>query len=108
MNDRAENIRRLKMQAALPKPKKQYAIPAISKKKQKELDAEKKEREDGETELQKWFNERRVEMVGVCQCGCGMKSQKKDDLFFRHSAAHIFPKRIFESIAYHPLNWVER
>jgi len=47
-------------------------------------------------------------MTGFCQCGCGEKSQKHDDLWFRSSAAHIFPKSIFKSIEYHPLNWVER
>lgn len=51
---------------------------------------------------------RRREMVGVCQCGCGKSSQKKDDMYFRHSIAHIFPKDKFKSIMYHPLNWVER
>ena len=47
-------------------------------------------------------------MVGTCQCGCGNKSQKWDGLYFRHSAAHVFPQRLFRSIAYHPFNWVER
>ncbi len=57
---------------------------------------------------EKWFKARRREMVGTCQCGCGRPSSKNDDLYFRHSAAHVFPKAIFESIMYHPRNCVER
>jgi hypothetical protein len=63
---------------------------------------------DGDTLKEQWFKARRKEMTGVCQCGCGESSQKKDDIHFRSSAAHIFPKHLFESVMYHPLNWVER
>jgi hypothetical protein len=62
----------------------------------------------GDTLKENWFKARRKEMVGTCQCGCGKPSQKKDDMYFRHSAAHIFPKALFPSLMYHPLNWVER
>jgi len=84
---------------------------AIPKKSAKKIEAEKKEREergDNDTDKERWFKARRKEMVGVCQCGCAKPSQKKDDMYFRHSAAHIFPKAKFESVMYHPLNWVER
>lgn len=63
---------------------------------------------DGDTLKEQWFKARRREMVGICQCGCAEKSQKKDDVYFRCSIAHIFPKHLFPSIEYHPLNWVER
>jgi hypothetical protein len=80
----------------------------VSDKKRAE-DTEAKEARGGEdTQKEKWFLARRKEMVSVCQCGCGQPSQKKDDMYFRHSAAHIFPKAIFESVMYHKLNWVER
>lgn len=57
---------------------------------------------------EKWFKARRKELVGVCQCGCGRPSSKKDDANFRASIAHIFAKAAFPSVAYHPLNFVER
>lgn len=39
--DAADNIRRIKAQADEPKPKKAYQIPKVSKKKQKQLEAQK-------------------------------------------------------------------
>lgn len=55
-----------------------------------------------------WFLERRKEMTGVCQCGCGAKSSKNDEKWFRACCCHIFPKAYFPSVANHPLNFVER
>lgn len=57
---------------------------------------------------EKWFRLIRTKLTGTCQCGCGNKSQKNDDMYFRHSCCHIFPKAKFHSIKYHPLNYVER
>lgn len=87
--------------------KKKYKIPVVSKKRQAKLDAQKNERGDQPTQKQKWFDDRHKEMVGTCQCGCGNPSSKHDE-HFRSSAAHIFPQRLFKSIQFHPLNWVER
>lgn len=88
--------------------KKIYKMKAVSDK----LAAKKKEQKaslgEDDPQKEKWFKARQREMIGVCQCGCGQESQKNDKLYFRHSAAHIFPKKIFESIQYHRLNWVER
>lgn len=90
-------------------PKKVYkGLNKVSPKTQAKLDKEKEEHGETDTQKEKWFLARRKEMVGTCQCGCGQKSQKKDDMYFRHSAAHIFPKSKFESVMYHKLNWVER
>lgn len=61
-----------------------------------------------EKELDIWFKEIRKKLTGFCQCGCGEKSQKKNDPFFKASICHIFPKSIFPSVATHPLNYVER
>lgn len=105
--DRADSIRLIKENAG-NKPKKIYRIPKVSKKRQAKLDAEKELRGSDDTLMENWFKARRKQMVGVCQCGCGQPSQKKDDMYFRCSAAHIFPKKDFLSIMYHPLNWVER
>jgi hypothetical protein len=103
-----DEIRRLKEQAKLPKQKSNYRIPAKSKKKLAQEAEEKKLRGDDDTLMEQWFKARRKELTGICQCGCGNKSQKHDDTFFRGSCCHIFPKAIFESIMYHPLNCVER
>lgn len=97
-------IRKLKLEAGIPKPKKYYQIPKVSKKKQKRM------ADDGrpeEVRLDEWFLERRKDLVGTCSCGCGQPSQKKDDTFYRASICHIFPKAYFKSVATHPLNYVE-
>jgi len=101
-----ESIRKLKAEAGIPKQKKIYYLPNVSKKRQKKL------AEDGrpvEERLDEWFVERRKEMVGTCQCGCGRKSSKNEDGNYRSSICHIFPKnpKAFPSVMCHPLNWVE-
>lgn len=57
-------------------------------------------------ELERWFKERRKEMTGFCK-HCKGKTTKADDKFYKASIAHILPKRLFKSVATHPLNWVE-
>lgn len=96
--------------ARIPRPPKvKQPMRRVSLKRQAKEEEEKKlVSADGDTLKEQWFKARRKEMTGTCQCGCGEASQKKDDLFFRCSAAHIFPKRDFPSVMYHPLNWVER
>lgn len=61
-----------------------------------------------ESDIDKFFESQRPRMIGICQCGCSQKSQKNDDTFYRFCICHVFPKRIFSSVATHPLNWVER
>jgi hypothetical protein len=59
--------------------------------------------------MDEWFEARRKEMIGTCQCGCGQPSSKKDDMYYRYSICHIFPKnkKAFPSVATHPLNSIE-
>jgi hypothetical protein len=57
-------------------------------------------------ELKIWFPQRRLEMTGICM-HCGNPTCKYDDLYYKHSVAHILPKAIFKSIRAHPLNWIE-
>lgn len=57
--------------------------------------------------LELWFLARRHEMTGICACGCGTKSSKDDDKYFKFSAAHILAKAKFDSVKLHPLNFVE-
>ena len=100
-------LQAIKAAAGQPKQKKIYRIPPKSAKKIKQ-EAEAKELRGGEdTLMEQWFKARRKQMTGTCSCGCAQPSQKKDDTYFRHSCCHIFPKARFESIMYHPLNFVE-
>lgn len=102
-----EEIRRLKMQADEPKPKKQYVIPKVSKKKLEKLARQHEfDKSEEGLSLEQWFDDRRKQMSGVCK-HCGGKSCKNDDKYFKFSIAHILPKRIFKSVATHPLNWIE-
>jgi len=101
--------RRNFINAGRPLPvKKKYKLKPVSDKRAAKILEEKEKRGDEETELQKWFNERRKELTGTCQCGCGNKSEKYSDKKFRASCCHIFPQRLFPSIELHPLNFVER
>jgi hypothetical protein len=85
-----------------------YKIPKQSEKTKKLL-SETKGQVDNENVLkEKWFADVREKLTGYCQCGCGNISQKKDDMFFRSSCCHIFPKSKFHSIKFHRLNFVER
>ena len=101
--------RRAFIEAGRPlKEKKKHVIAKKSVKRIEKEEQEKNELMGTDTLKEKWFKNRRKDMVGTCQCGCGEASQKKDDMYFRHSAAHIFPKKDFPTTMYHPLNWVER
>lgn len=103
-----KEIQQIKANAGLPKPKKIYTLRKVSLKKAEQQKAEKDLLNGDDTLLQKWFKIIRKKLVGICQCGCGQKSQKDDELYFRNSCCHIFPKRDFPSVMYHPLNYVER
>jgi len=103
-----EEIRKLKEQASLPKqPKARKPIAKKSAKKatQESIAKDVKEKTGG-GELERWFQARRKEMSGYCS-HCGKKTTKHQDKWFRSSIAHILPKRLFKSVATHPLNWVE-
>jgi len=80
----------------------------VSDKKAAEIKESKDQLGENDTIKEKWFKNRRGEMVGVCQCGCGEPSSKSDPKNFRSSICHIFPQRLFPSIQFHPVNWVER
>jgi hypothetical protein len=110
-----EELRRIREDRNKPKDKKVYNIPKVSAKRQKQNEVEGKIREttkkmvktvSGTAELNRWFQDRRVEMVGKCW-HCGDPSCKKSDEYYKFSIAHILPKRIFKSVAIHPSNWIE-
>jgi hypothetical protein len=91
--------------AGRPLPKK-AGVQAIAKKSPKRLAKEKEMVSDDS--MNQFFADRRKELTGTCQCGCAEPSQKNDDMYFKFSICHIFPKARFESVADHPLNYVER
>lgn len=78
--------------------------------KEKKLPGGKKpKKEPGEAEemtLTEWFQEGDRMSTGKCR-HCGGKSCKGDPLYYKHSQAHILPKRLFPSIATHPDNRIE-
>jgi len=104
-----EDLERMR-KARMPNEKRfKQPIDKISKKKLAQKEAEKKlVSSDGDTLKEQWFKARRKEMTGVCAFVCGDPSQKHDNILFRSSAAHILPKCDFESVMYHPFNYVER
>ncbi len=101
-----EQLQKIRAERDLPKVKKLHYIKKVSDKKA----ARDKQFKENNTDegMDKFFEKMRKRMTGTCQCGCGTKSQKNDDTFYRNCICHIFPKRIFHSIATHELNWVER
>lgn len=101
-----EQLQRIRAERDIIKPKKIYHIKKVSDKKAAKM---KQHVENGTDEgMDKFFERMRKKMTGVCQCGGAEKTQKDDDTFYRNCICHIFPKRIFKSIATHELNWVER
>lgn len=60
----------------------------------------------GNSELQRWFEDRRKEMTGRCD-NCGGKTCKDDDKYYKFSIAHILPKAYVKSVATHPKNFLE-
>jgi hypothetical protein len=110
-----ENIRRIKQEALIPKPKKTYTIPKKSKKR---IEREQREIVNDES-LDKWFEVIVKQLTGKCKhCGgktCVEGEGKKVDSvyaanpndYLRFSIAHILPKAYFPSVATHPNNWIE-
>lgn len=95
--------------AGRPLPeKKKYRIPKVSEKRASKLAEQKEQYIGGKSEKEKWFDARRKELIGVCQCGCGRKSSKHEDAHFRSSCCHILPQRLFPSVALNQYNCVER
>lgn len=104
-----EEIRKLKEQGRLPKqPKPRKAIAKKSAKKLKQEAEEKKGIKDPSAEKERWFQDRRREMVGFCK-NCNKPSFKNSHEYFRCSIAHILAKRksMFPSVATNCDNWIE-
>lgn len=111
-----EELRRIRAERDLPKPKKQYRIPKKSAKKlrqeKEEKELMKQAREMGKPldgDLDQWFEDRMRESLPVCM-NCGMEAnwllQPEYKKIWRACQAHILPKRktMFPSVATHPMN----
>jgi hypothetical protein len=97
-----EELRNIKAQAGIPKPRKNYVIPKKSAKKIKQEIMAKGD----DDALDLWFEDRRKELTGRCH-HCGGKSCKEDNKYYRFSICHILPKAYFDSVKTHPLNFIE-
>src|ERR1700761_316449 len=108
----AEEIRNLKAKVLLPKEKKPYRINRVSAKTLERRAKEAAEVENGKAltsagaDCERWFEDRRKELTGVC-AHCGGRSCKDSDQYWKFSIAHILPKNIFHSVKTHPLNYIE-
>lgn len=91
-----------KYSGVVKEPKAKLPIARVSEKKKARL----KEEEAEKKTMGAWFATRRKEMKGLC-LNCGGKSCKEDPKHWKYSIAHILPKNVFESMATHPLNWIE-
>src|SRR5574338_95824 len=92
-----ESIRKLKEEALLPKKKKVYFIPKISKKKQKRDKEERDARNGEDTELQKWYKRIIASEEWVCwNCNADLGILSRDEMF--SCVAHVLPKSIFPSV----------
>jgi len=61
---------------------------------------------DNKGDLEQWFLDGDRMATGKCK-NCGGRTCKGDTLFYKHSQAHILPKRLFPSVATHGLNRIE-
>lgn len=103
MTDYRKYLSDLKNGLVKPPVKEKKGIAKVSEKRKAKIEQEKQD-----TTLDAWFEERRKQMTGRCD-HCGGKTTKNDDKLFKHSIAHLLPKRtnMFPSVATHPDNWLE-
>ena len=92
--DAADNIRRIKEQASLPKqPKIRKPIAKVSEKKKKQLQEEKYvNKSKGGSELSRWFDSRRNEMTGKCDHCQGKTSKDSDKYYSAYTSEKSFQK----------------
>lgn len=91
------------------KEKKKYYIPKVSKKRAEQLkkDKESGTKPVGKLELDKWFDDIRKHETAITGYGVCMECNQCFSLaYFRHATAHLLPKKLFTSVATHPLNYL--
>lgn len=101
-----EEIRKVKEQAGMPKPKRVYKIPAKSAKKIAKEAAEKERLGGGDTDLVKFFKNAMKHMKGVCE-ETGLKTETRIYAYAIMSICHILPKENVKSVMYDPNIWIE-
>ncbi len=69
-------------------------------------DAHKTLKNTVKSDLDIWFEERRLEMTGAC-VECGKTTSPRNDKYYRWSVCHIVPKSLIKSVATHSCNWIE-
>lgn len=95
--------------AGRPLPQKKYStINKVSPKRAAKIEAEKKERGDGDSDLVKWYKNRIKQLTGKC-AECGNGTETKVYQYAIASVCHILAKRdtVAPSVKVHPLNWIE-
>ena len=109
MNDYLKKRQHEKLYGKPPVEKKVYRIPPKSKKRA-EQDRVEKERGTGKVatklELDKWFDDIKNEHFGNVGCVCWECGAIVPVQFARHATAHLLPKKLFKSVATHPLNYL--
>lgn len=104
--EEAEKEAEAKMFAKLKKKE----IPKVSKKRAAEMRVEKKTgtgRAATKASLDAWFMQVEKEHWGESdRCACSECGEQIPVAFARHATAHLFPKKLFPSVATHPLNYM--
>lgn len=89
---------------------KKKEIPKISKKRAAEMRLEQKTgtgRAATKASQDVWFEKIEKEHWGDSdRCACSECGEQIPVAFARHATAHLFPKRLFPSVATHPLNYM--
>lgn len=101
--------RRNHINAGRPLPeKKKYQLKAVSDKRAAKIEAEKKERGDNDTDLQRFFKKAMGKMTSHC-LNCHNRTETKVYSAAIFSIAHILDKRdtMFPSVKDNIHNWVE-
>lgn len=61
---------------------------------------------ENKADLVQWFLDGDKAATGKCK-HCGGRTCKGDPLYYKHTQAHILPKRLFPSVMTHPSNRIE-
>lgn len=89
----------------LPKEAVAKAKKPIKKVSDKKASENKQAKDEGESDLNKWFKAREKDIIDSGSV-CWETGEHIPIAYHRHSTGHIFPKSIFPSVATHPLNFV--
>lgn len=61
---------------------------------------------EGKVLLQRWYQDRRKEMTGICE-NCGEPSSKENPVYWKWSCCHLLPKEHFTSVKLNKYNFLE-